>query len=104
MTLSGSEPEGKGANRFALECPGNIASRIGRDSAYFPPAYSFHATLDSRGTAGEDQRAVGVEDFNPTVRRVLVRVVPNLDVDDPLRSSPSAGRVVREGLEHGPEV
>jgi hypothetical protein len=62
--------------------------------------YSFHATPDSGGTTREDHRAVGVEDFNPAVRLVLVRVVPNLDgLGDPLRPGLAAGRIVREGLD-----
>ncbi|MCM3905505.1 MAG: hypothetical protein ND866_27750 [Pyrinomonadaceae bacterium] len=66
----------------------------------FQPLYSFHVTPDSGGTTREDQRAVGVEDFNPAVRLVLVRVVPNLDgLGDPLRPGPGDGRIVREGLE-----
>jgi len=78
----------------------NITSRIDATQLIFLPLYSFQATPDSRGTAHEDQHAVGVEDFNPTVRRVLVRVVPNPDgLADSLRPAPGADRVVREGLE-----
>jgi hypothetical protein len=71
----------------------------------FRPLHSFHATPDSGGTDREKQRAVAIEHFNPNVRSVLVRVVPNLyGLGDPLRPAPGAGRVVREGLEYRPVI